>query len=133
MIVSVRTTAVAAEGATARFGWLRPAERLTAARLEAQEGIQLIENPVRGSAGADALWRIDSSRAAHVDFIGVPQAYQPGRWPGNFLNKVEHHATWHDFTVIDVTGASEAQIYQIMEKVYSLPTVKQGGIIFTGW
>lgn len=47
--------------------------------------------------------------------------------------QIERHATNHDFTVIDLTGANETQIYEILAKIYSLPTVKQGGIVLTGW
>ena len=114
-----------------RFPWLRATERPAAARLEAQEGIRLTENPVRG--GADALWNLDSSTTARVDVMGVPEAYKPGNWSEDFLDSIGRHARNHDFTAIDLTGASESRIYQIMEKVYSLPPVQQGGIIYVGW
>jgi hypothetical protein len=61
-----------------RFSWLRLDERATAMRVEAQEGIELIENPVKG--GADTLWHLNSKTAAHVDFMGVPRAYEPRNW-----------------------------------------------------
>jgi phosphoheptose isomerase len=48
----------------------------------------------------------------------------------NFIKSVYKHAAKHDFTVIDLTGASEEQIIQIMEAVYKLPKIQQGGIYF---
>jgi RHS repeat-associated protein len=122
-----------AEVATNRFGALSANEQATMLRTEAQEGIQLQGNPQRYQS-PDAFWQVDSSTTADVDFMGHPNAFSYwGDQQENFLNQITTHAQENDFAVIDLTGASEEQTYQILEHIYSLPSVLQSGIILTGW
>ncbi len=71
---------------------------------------------------------------AGVEFTGQPQTYL--YWDtqqANFFSKITIKSLVNDFTVIDLTGAGEAQMLQIFEHVYSLPAIQQSGIIYTGW
>jgi hypothetical protein len=119
-------------GPPTRFGALRASEIQTMLRFEEQEGFQLLGNPISGEN--DAFWQMDSSTTATVDFMGHPNAYV--NWDTQetqFFNQIARHAGNYDFTVIDLTGASEEQIYQILEYVESLSSTLQNKIVFVGW
>jgi len=121
------------QGPADKFGALDQVEQATLLRTEAQEGIELFGNPVLGGQ-PDAFWKIDSSTCADVDFVGKPGAYQNwGKAQAGFLEQIGTHAQKYDFTVVDLTGASESQIYQILERIDSLPKALRNGIITTGW
>ncbi|MEI6219664.1 MAG: hypothetical protein WCP86_12245, partial [bacterium] len=112
---------------------LNAAERATRLRVETQEGIELIANPKK-YAQPDAWWRIDPSTVADVDFMGQPRAYK--FWDtqrANFMKQIDTHLAKYHFVVIDLTGATESQVMEILMKVSTLSTREQGAIIFTGW
>ena len=120
-------------GGTSRFGALSSSERATMLRLEAQEGIQLTGNSVKYHR-VDAYWHIDAKNIATVDFMGHPNAYV--HWASqqaNFMGRIDSHLAKVDFVVVDLTGAAEAHIYQVLEHFYKLPASAQARIIFTGW
>jgi hypothetical protein len=121
-----------------RFGKLSAAEQQTMLSVEAQEGIELAGTPV-ANARPDAVWIENGKPVAGIEFTGQPGLYrnwasQGPSFLGNTLpKKVLLNQLHNDFTVIDLTGSTEAQRMQILGAYYKLTSVQRGGIIFTGW
>lgn len=121
-----------------RFGELTPAEQQTMLRVEAQEGIELQGTAVRNER-PDAVWIENGKPVAGVEFTGQPGLYQNWASQGQHFvgdilpKKISLNELHKDFTVIDLTGSTEAQQMEILDAYYKLPAVQRGGIVFTGW
>jgi hypothetical protein len=49
------------------------------------------------------------------------------------MDRIVDHLAANDFVPIDLTGANETQIYQILEFIETLSLSQQGGIVLVGW
>ncbi len=100
---------------------LSEAEQATAARLQAQTGLTLKESEHVGSEYVDELGRT-------YDQMGNPKTSQ--FWnEKSFLGQIDKHLLKsNDFTVIDLTGFTEAQITTVRNYVNSLPAQSQAKI-----
>ncbi len=105
---------------------LSEAEQATAARLQAQTGVKLQESPHVGADYVDHLGRT-------YDALGGPKASQ--FWDeSQFLGSIDSHLLKsNNFTVVDLTGFTHAQIATVRNYVNSLPTTAQGKIIKIGF
>ncbi len=106
---------------------LSQAEQATAARLLAtRPGLQLTESPHVGAEYVDGAGRT-------YDAMGSPAASR--FWNQDaFLASIEHHLTKAtDFTVIDLTGFTDAQVGVVRGYVNTLPAASQAKIIRIGF
>jgi hypothetical protein len=105
---------------------LSEAEQATAARLQAKTGVKLRESPHLGAEYLDELER-------SYDQVGNPDASQ--FWnEKNFMASIEGHLLKsNDFTVIDMTGFTDAQISAVRNYVDNLPQASQAKILRIGF
>jgi hypothetical protein len=130
---SVPPTAVDGEGAGIAAEGIPGATRLseveqaTAQRLlNAQPELKLTESAHEGAEYVDQFGRT-------YDALGNPKASQ--FWnEQQFLNQIDKHLLKsNDFTVVDLTGFTDAQITTVKSYINSLPAASQAKIIRIGF
>ena len=107
--------------------FLTEVEQATAARLQqAQPGLRLTESAHEGAEYVDQFGHT-------YDALGNPKASQ--FWnEQQFLSQINKHLLKsNDFTVIDLTGITEAQISVVRNYTNSLPAASQAKIIRIGF
>jgi hypothetical protein len=104
---------------------LTPEEVQTGERLASQTGLQLTESPHIGAEFVDTAGKT-------YDAMGRPRAYQFFNQT-EFLGAIDDHLLKsNNFTVIDLTGASENQVQIIQNYVDGLSKTLRDKIIFVG-
>ena len=105
------------------FSGIRSSESILSHPLT---GLRLRESPHRGAEYIDDPGRTD-------DALGDPRA-SPFWDEGRFLNSIDHHLLEsNDFTVIDLTGFTPAQIAVVRGYVNGLPQASRARIIRIGF
>jgi hypothetical protein len=110
---------------TGNIGRLASAELATGARLAQKLGQSVT---VSEHIGAEFI----SAAGKTFDAMGTPQAY--ASWnQGQFMAAIDRHLLKSvDYTVIDLTGASERQVGAIRSHVGSLSKELREKVIFVG-
>jgi hypothetical protein len=111
-------------GLSLGLGRLTADEIRTGTLLAEKEGLQLVESSHIGAEFVDSAGKT-------YDALGTPKAYQYFGDGKAFIRSIGNHLNKsNDFTVVDLTGASESQINTIQGYVNGLSKDAQGKIKF---
>jgi RHS repeat-associated protein len=106
---------------------LKPAERLTAERLQRARGIKLYESAAEGADFVDELGRTYDA----VGGIGASTHWDEKQFLKSLFEHVAHKT--NDFTVVDLVGYAQHQIEAVKKYVGGLPPNLQAKIIRLGF